>query len=380
MAKAAPQTRRDLLPGESTRIPRLASSKRPQVGRGVPVAARCVRSPHLVNRSPVPDRSPDLVAIQRAAVRIRGWATRTPAIPAPELSRVTGAQVYVKLESLQLSGSFKIRGARNAVFALTADERAHGVITVSTGNHGRALATAARDAGIRCVVCLSTLVPKPRIVGIRALGAEVVVAGSSQDEAAEVARRMVRTEGLTLVHPFDDPRIIAGQGTIALELASQVPRLDTVLVPVSGGGLIAGMAIVLDALVPHAEVIGVSSAACPAMALSIEAGHPVEVAELSSIADNLGGGIGSDNRYTFETVQRLVDRHLVVDDQEVRIAMRRLFDDLRVVAEGAGAVATAGLLRLGQALAGRRVAVVVSGGNIDPSRWCEVLADGRDQP
>lgn len=322
----------------------------------------------------VDNPAPNVEDIQAAARRIGSHIVKTPVLASPRLSAQIKGSVVLKLESSQRTGSFKIRGALNAILTIPTHHRERGVVTASTGNHGRALAAAARDLGVPCLVGLSVSVPASRADAIRALGANVVIAGDSQDEAVDHLRPIASSKGMAFIHPFDDAAVIAGQGTVGLEMMAQIAELDTVLVPVSGGGLASGIAIAVKGLSPGLDVIGVSSAACPAMFASIKAGRPIQVSEEPSIADNLGGGIGLHNRLTFLIVQSLVQQMLLVDDQEVRQAMRELFAQTRLLVEGAGAASTAGLLQLSGKLDGRRVGVVVSGANMDPLTWATLIS------
>ena len=207
-------------------------------------------------------------------------------------------------------------------------------MTVSTGNHGRAVAHAARRVGARAVVCMSELVPANKREAIEALGAEIRIVGRCQDDAEAEAQRLVREEHLALVHPFDDPLVIAGQGTVGIEILEDQPEVDTVIVALSGGGLISGIALALKAANPRARVVAVTMEQGAAMYESVRAGRPVEVEETPSLADSLGGGIGFDNRYTFELVRALVDDYVLVTEAEIARAMRHLYRNERVIAEG----------------------------------------------
>ncbi|MDX6749094.1 hydroxyectoine utilization dehydratase EutB [Geminicoccaceae bacterium 1502E] len=315
----------------------------------------------------------DLRAIFQARRRIAGEVVRTPLAASPGLSAAAGGEVRLKLELLQESGAFKLRGATSMIRSLDEAERAGGVVTVSTGNHGRAVALAARRAGIRAVVCLSHLVPGNKLEAIRALGAELRIIGRSQDEAAVEAGRLAREDGMVLVPPFDHPAIIAGQGTIGLELAEDWPELDTVLVPLSGGGLIAGIALALKTIDPAVRVIGISMREGAAMQASLGAGRPLEVEEKASLADSLGGGIGLDNRWTFDLCRRLVDEVILLDEEEIAAGMRHLFREERLVVEGAAAVGVGAILAGKVDLAGRCAALVVSGRNVDMERFLDVV-------
>lgn len=310
-----------------------------------------------------------------ARARIAPWVRRTPLVVSPSLSTIGGARISLKLETAQDTGAFKLRGATNFIRASEDAALSRGVVTVSTGNHGRAVAQAARRVGARAVVCMSELVPDNKREAIGALGAETRIVGQSQDEAEVEARRLVAEEGLALVHPFDDPLVIAGQGTIGIEILEDRPEVDIVIAGLSGGGLISGIAVALKAANPRARVVGVSMEHGAAMYESLRAGHPVEVEETPSLADSLGGGIGLGNRYTFGLVRALVDDHVLVTESEIARAMRHLYWNDRVIAEGGGAVSVAAVLA-GKVpdLAGN-VVCVVSGGNVDMAAFTHIISD-----
>ncbi|EGD03790.1 hydroxyectoine utilization dehydratase EutB [Burkholderia pseudomultivorans] len=302
--------------------------------------------------------------VYRARRRLAGHAVATPLVASATLSARIGAPVYLKLETLQPTGSFKLRGATNALAELAA-QRVTRVVTASTGNHGRAVAHAARALGIEAAVCMSSLVPANKVDAVAALGARVVIAGNSQDDAQLAARRMVRDEGYAYVPPFDDPRIIAGQATIGLEILEALPDAGTLVVPLSGGGLFSGVAYAAKAIRPAVATIGVSMARGAAMHASLEAGHPVEVDEQPTLADSLGGGIGLDNRYTFEMTRALADDVVLLDEAAIARGIAHAYRDERLVVEGAGAVGLAALLDQRIARRDGPVVVVVSGANID---------------
>jgi threonine dehydratase len=290
------------------------------------------------------------------------------------LSALSGRDVRLKLETTQPIGAFKIRGAANALANLPDAQRARGVVCASTGNHGRAVAAAAARLGIAATVCLSRLVPDNKIAAIRALGADVRIVGDSQDDAQREVDRLVAEEGRTDIPPFDHPDVIAGQGTIGIELLEDFPDVDTVVVPLSGGGLIAGIACAIKAAAPGVRVIGVSQERGAAMQASLATGRPVEVVEEPTLADSLGGGIGLQNRFTFEMVRALVDDVVLVSEADIAAAMRRLFLEEGWVAEGAGAIGVALLAEPHLVRLGQRVAIVVSGRNIDMDRFLAIVA------
>lgn len=305
-----------------------------------------------------------LADINAARTAIAGMIRRTPLDPSPSLSEMAGVRVFLKLEHQQITRSFKLRGASNAVLSLDDAARRRGVVGVSTGNHGRGLAYAAKKAGVRCIICMSKLVPQNKIDGIRTQGAEVRIIGSSQDEAQEEVDRLVNEDGMTMIPPFDHRDIIAGQGTLGLEILEDAPQAETVVVQMSGGGLISGVAAALKARKPDIRIIGVSMEHGAAMAASQRAGHPVQVEELPTLADSLGGGIGLDNRYTFTMVRELVDDIVLVNESEIAAGIHHGYWKESQIVEGSGAVGMSALIAGKLRLAGPTV-LLLSGGNID---------------
>jgi threonine dehydratase len=302
--------------------------------------------------------------IRAARERIAGKIERTPTVLSHSLSEQLGVPIHLKLEHRQTTGSFKLRGASNAVASLSTEEKACGVVASSTGNHGRALAHAAKLEGMRAVICMSRLVPGNKLDEIRRLGAEVRVVGNSQDEAQQEVERLVAQEGLVMLPPFDHPAIIAGQGTLGLEMIEQVPDAALVLVQLSGGGLASGIAAAIKGIGPRTKVIGVSMARGAAMKASLDAGRPVEVEELPTLADSLGGGIGLDNRLTFAMCRDLLDDVILLSEDEIAAGIRHAYTQEREIIEGAGAVGIAALLA-GKVKANGPVVVLLSGRNID---------------
>jgi len=315
--------------------------------------------------------------VYQARQKIVGIATRTPLVRSPSLTEQTGASVYLKLESVQTTGSFKIRGAASKMLGLTPGERERGVITVSSGNHGRAVAYVAGQLGVRAVICMSTRVPNNKVEAIRRLGAEVVVHGESYDEADQRASQLQQERGLTMIHPFDDPFTIAGQGTIGLELLEDLPEIDTVVVPLSGGGLMAGIALALKSANPAIRTIGVSMDRAPVMYHSLRAGKPIEMEEEDTLADALVGGIGLDNRHTFRIIQEYVDDTVLVSEEEIADAMAFALEKHHLVVEGGGAVGIAALLHQRVREIGRNVVVVVSGSNVELPLLLKVAQSSR---
>jgi threonine dehydratase len=310
-----------------------------------------------------------------ARKRIASLTRRTPLVKSEGLSRHS-QDVHLKLETLQPTGSFKVRGAANKLLSLSPEERTRGVVAVSTGNHGRAVAYVARQLGMNATVCISARVPENKVIALRSAGVEVVIYGDSQDEAGLKAAELQAEWGLNMILPFDDPLIIAGQGTIGLELLTELPEVDTVLVPLSGGGLISGIALALKAASSKIRVVGVSMEHGAIMAESLAAGKPLELPEAPTLADSLQGGIGLNNRYTFNLVRECVDEVVRVSEEEIAAAMRFAFAE-GLVLEGAGAVPVAALLA-GKTLPGKNTALVCSGGNVDRKAFLELMGVPHD--
>lgn len=316
-----------------------------------------------------------LADILAARGRIAGVADRMPLVPSPFLTKRTGREVLLKLESMQATGAFKLRGALNAISRLPAET--HGVVCCSTGNHGRAVAYAARQRGLRAIVCMSALVPQAKVDGISALGAEVRIVGRSQDEAQVEASRLARDEGFAEIPPFDHPDVIAGQGTIAFELVEARPDIATILVPLSGGGLAAGIAFAAKRLKPGIRIVGISMDRGAAMHASLQAGRPVELEEVPSLADSLGGGIGLANAHTFALCRDKLDATVLLTEDEIRLGMQALYFEDRLVTEGAAAVGAAALLAGKFEPDDGPAALIVTGRNVDMAAFADIVA-GRD--
>jgi len=306
--------------------------------------------------------------VDAAAARIAGRADATPLVP----SLWPGADLWLKLEICQPIGAFKLRGALNAV----AGSEAEAFVCCSTGNHGRGVAWAARAAGRRAVICMSSLVPQAKVDGIRALGAEVRIVGRSQDDAQEEVLRLVREDGFAEVSPFDDPLVIAGQATIGAEIMAAKPDTRAILVPLSGGGLAAGVAFAAKQADPRVRVIGISMDRGAAMHASLAAGRPVAVEEVASLADSLGGGIGLENRLSFPMCRDLLDDVVLVTEAEIYVAMQALFHTDRLAAEGASAVGLAALMA-GKVRAEGPVATILTGRNMDMDVFARIVT-GKD--
>ena len=313
--------------------------------------------------------------VYAARKRISPYVQQTPLVYSRSISHRTGGNVYLKLENQQITRSFKVRGAANRLLRLNEDERQLGVITVSTGNHGKAVATMANSLGIRAVICVPELVLQHKVNAIRDIGAEIVVTGKDQEEAEENALELAEEQGLTYVSPFDDPDILLGQGTIALEILDELPEVDHVVVPLSGGGLLSGIALALKQTDRRIRTTGVSMDRSPVMYWSVQAGRPIQMPELATLADSLMGGIGLGNRYTFSLIRRYMDNAVLVSESEIENAMKHLLIEERLVVEGGGSVGVAALLHDRVSEPGDNIVVVVSGGNADMVVVQRLLSD-----
>ena len=312
--------------------------------------------------------------VQAAAVRLAGVAHRTPVLRSRTLDARVGAAVHLKAEGSQRTGSFKFRGAFNRVATLTDEERAGGLAAVSSGNHAQAVALAARLHSSRATILMPTDAPGSKLAATRGYGAEVVTYDRYEEDREDALDVLCAERGLTPVHPFDDEAVMAGQGTVALELLEDAGPLDALLVCVGGGGLIAGCATIAKALDRGIRVIGVEPEAGDDVRRSLQAGERIRVPVPRTIAD--GQATPMPGRRTFEVISRLVDEVVTVTDDEIRAAMAFLFERCKVVAEPSGACALAALLAGAVNLRGLRVGVTLSGGNVDVERFARVLAGG----
>lgn len=317
---------------------------------------------------------PTLHDAYQAHARIKPLIRQTPVIASFDLAEKTGAaQIHLKLECLQNTGSFKVRGAANKILNLNGEEKKKGVITFSTGNHGKAVAYVAGQVGIKSVVCLSEHVAAYRVEMIKALGAEVSLKGHSQDEAEKNYQQLMASRGLVPVVPFDDPMIIAGQGTIALEILSKLPDTDILMIQLSGGGLLAGMAMVAKSINSRIQVVGLSLEQSPAMLESLKAGRPVQVEEKDSLADSLLGGIGLDNQYTLPMVEKFADEHLSISEDEIKDGMFYIFEKHRLIVEGGAAVGIGALLNQKINVKGKKVVALLSGSTINSDEYIRII-------
>jgi len=306
-----------------------------------------------------------LTEIEAAARRLAGIAVSTPLLPADAISEATGAQVRLKCENLQRAGSFKIRGAHNFVSQLSDEQVAPGIITYSSGNHAQAVALAGKLRGVPVVVVMPTTAPKVKRDGAERLGAEIVYEGTTSVERLVRAEAIAEERGLVMVPPFDHRHIIAGQGTVGLEIAREWPDVDLVLVPIGGGGLASGVAASVKRLLPNAQVIGVEPQGAASMRKALDEGHPALLDGIDTIADGLAPVIAGE--LTYEHARDLMDDVVTVDDDAILEATALLVSRQKLIVEYSGAAATAALLSNAVDVEGRAVAAVVSGGNLDPS-------------
>jgi threonine dehydratase len=315
-----------------------------------------------------------LADIRGAAAAIAGAVLESPTIAAPALSERTGAEIWLKLESLQRTGSFKERGALNKLLTLDAAARRAGVIAMSAGNHAQGVAYHAKRLGIAATIVMPEGTPFTKIDRTEAYGATVVLEGEGLAAARAAAQRIARERGLVFIHPYDDAAVIAGQGTIALELLSDCPDLDTILVPVGGGGLVSGIAVAAKALQPGIEVLGVQSTLYPSMRRLLRGEEPGSPPDAATLAEGIA--VKEPGLLTRDIVAALVDDILLADEAMLEDAVATLLERQRLVVEGAGAAGLAAVLADPSRFAGRRVAIVISGGNIDARLLASILMRG----
>jgi threonine dehydratase len=313
-----------------------------------------------------------LTDIQAAAARLQGQVLDTPCVASRTLSQITGCEVFLKFENLQYTASFKERGACNKLAQLTADERARGVVAMSAGNHAQGVAYHAQRLGLRAVIVMPRFTPGVKVERTRGFGAEVVLHGDTLDEARAHARALADQQGLVFVHPYDDEAIVAGQGTIALEMLQAQPDLDTLVIAVGGGGLIGGMATAAKALKPGIRIIGVQAERFPAMVNAIKGTHLPQGS--STIAEGIA--VGSPGTITQAIVRERVDDLLLVDEGDIEQAIVMLLEIEKTLVEGAGAAGLAAVLKHPALFTGQKVGLVLCGGNIDPLLLASIIERG----
>ncbi len=323
----------------------------------------------------LPSTQLTLADILAARERIGDAVYRTPCMRSEMLSRMTGQNIFLKLENLQMTGSFKERGALSRLAMLTPEQAKRGVVAASAGNHAQGVAYHATRRGIRSVIVMPLTTPLVKVTATRGFGAEVVLHGGNYDEACTEATRLCEAEGMTFIHPFDDALVMAGQGTIGLELLEQVDGLEAVVVPIGGGGLIGGIACAVKESNPKVRVIGVQTAKLPSMQEALAAKHPVTLEPATTIADGIAVRRAGD--VTFPVVERYVDEIVTVDEDEIASAILTLLEREKTLAEGAGATALAAMLQRRTSLAPEtRTAVLVCGGNIDVTLLSRIIERG----
>jgi len=316
----------------------------------------------------------ELRDIVEARERIRDSIYLSPCAHSETFSQLTGNDMYLKLDNLQMTGSFKERGALNRILALTEEEQARGVIAASAGNHAQAVSYHATRRGIRAVIVMPVCTPLVKVTATRGYGGEVVLHGDNYDESYQEAVRRCGEEKLTLLHAFDDDAIIAGQGSLGLELLEQCPCLEAIVVPIGGGGLIGGIACAVKSLNPAVRIVGVETRMVPSMKAALEEGRPVTVPPGTTIADGIAVRRAGDR--TLPLVAKYVDEIVTVEEEEIANAILVLLEREKTLAEGAGAAGMAALLQRKTSLVGKRTAVVICGGNIDVTLLSRIIERG----
>lgn len=314
----------------------------------------------------------EISEIFNAAAVLKNVARKTAIIPAPRIN--PDVQIYLKTENLQLTGSFKLRGAYYKISQLSDEEKARGVIACSAGNHAQGVALGATHNGIKSLICLPAGAPLSKVEATKAYGAEVCLVPGVYDDAYAKAIQLRDEKGYTFVHPFDDPKVIAGQGTIGLEILEQMPDVEAIIVPIGGGGLISGVAFAVKTLRPEIKVYGVQSSGAPSMAASLQEGAIQHLNSVSTIADGIA--VKEPGVNTFELCNKYVDEVITVSDDEIAAAILALIEQQKIVAEGAGAVSVAAAMFDKLPIKGKKVVCLVSGGNIDVSTLSRVITRG----
>ncbi len=315
-----------------------------------------------------------LKTIQEASARIRSSIFVSPFMRSETFSQLTGNSIFLKLENLQMTGSFKERGALNRILLLTEEERRRGVIAASAGNHAQAVAYHATKRGIASQICMPLTTPLVKVSATRGHGAEVILFGANYDEACQEALRRCEEQGLTFIHPFDDDAVIAGQGTLGIEMLEQVKDLDALVIPIGGGGLIAGVACAAKEMNPKIRVVGVQTSKLPSMKAAVEKKKVVTLRAEKTIADGIA--VRSAGVRTFPLVQKYVDKIVTVDEEEIANAILLLLEKEKTLTEGAGAVAAAAVLNKKTKHAGKKLGVLISAGNIDVTLLARIIERG----
>jgi threonine dehydratase len=315
-----------------------------------------------------------LRTIQEASARIRSSIFVSPFMRSETFSQLTGNSIFLKLENLQMTGSFKERGALNRILLLTDEERRRGVIAASAGNHAQAVAYHATKRGIASQICMPLTTPLVKVSATRGHGAEVILFGANYDEACQEALRRCEEQGLTFIHPFDDEAVIAGQGTLGIEMLEQVKDLDALVIPIGGGGLIGGVACAVKEMKPKIRVVGVQTSKLPSMKAAVEKKKVVTLRAEKTIADGIA--VRSAGVRTFPLVQKYVDEIVTVDEEEIANAILLLLEKEKTLTEGAGAVAAAAVLNKKTAHIGKKLGVLISAGNIDVTLLARIIERG----
>ena len=309
---------------------------------------------------------------KKAHKSISPYINYTPLIHSLALSK--NLEVYLKLECLQVTGSFKLRGATNKLLSLTNEQKNKGVIAVSTGNHGKGVAHAAKQIGIKSTIFMSSMVPEHRKKAIESLGAKVEIIGNNSDEADLYAREFAKKNNITLVHPFDDLDVISGQGTVGLEMLEAMPDIDSVIIPTSVGGLIGGIALAIKLQKPNVKVIATSMKRGPSMYESLKAGKPVDVKEEETLADCLGGSIGLENQYTFGICKDVIDDFILIDEPKIAEGIKFNFEKHKLVTEGAAATSIMAVKDQLSSHFGKNTICLLCGGNIDSELFGKIIS------
>jgi len=317
----------------------------------------------------------DINKIYEAKERIKDVVVNTPFSYSPNLSEISKSEVYLKKENLQVTGAFKIRGAYNKIASLSDEQLACGVVAASAGNHAQGVALSASKFNIKAVIIMPESTPLTKVNGVKHFGAEVILAGANYDEAYAYALKYGEENSLTFVHPFEDEEVIAGQGTVALDILESCEDVDAVVIPVGGGGLISGMALAIKSINPNIEVIGVSAVGAPALKNSYDLKRAVDTTSVRTIADGIA--VRDTSELTLEHILKNVDKFINVDDEEIASAILFLLEKQKLVVEGAGSVGVAALLHHKlEYLKGKKVAVVLSGGNMDVTLLSVIIEKG----